>query len=72
MNDVLHFMEANKHFTFGILIFCGLPGLAIVAIAIVSISHAVLFIPKAIIRHLNLRKAGWPPPHVDADGDWRS
>jgi len=23
------------------------------------------------IRHLNIRKAGWPPPHLDADGDFR-
>lgn len=22
-----------------------------------------------ITRHLNIRKAGWPPPHCDADGD---
>lgn len=24
-----------------------------------------------VIRHLNIRKAGWPPPHCDADGDFR-
>lgn len=23
-----------------------------------------------LLRHLNVRKAGWPPPHLDADGDW--
>jgi hypothetical protein len=23
---------------------------------------------KAVVRHLNIRKAGWPPPHLDADG----
>lgn len=22
-----------------------------------------------VIRHLNIRKHGWPPPHCDADGD---
>lgn len=22
------------------------------------------------MRHLNIRKAGWPPSHLDADGDW--
>lgn len=21
------------------------------------------------MRHLNIRRAGWPPPHCDADGD---
>ena len=24
---------------------------------------------KQTIRHLNIRKAGWPPAHCDADGD---
>ncbi|MCA9458470.1 MAG: hypothetical protein KC587_17515 [Nitrospira sp.] len=22
------------------------------------------------IRHLNIRRHGWPPPHCDADGDF--
>jgi hypothetical protein len=33
---------------------------------------AVLFrLPNRIVRHLNIRKAGWPPAHVDADGDFK-
>ena len=23
------------------------------------------------MRHLNIRKAGWPPAHLDADGDFK-
>lgn len=23
-----------------------------------------------LMRHLNVRKAGWPPAHLDADGDF--
>jgi len=23
------------------------------------------------LRHLNIRKAGWPPPYLDADGDFK-
>lgn len=23
------------------------------------------------VRHLNVRKAGWPPNHLDADGDFK-
>jgi len=23
------------------------------------------------LRHLSVRKAGWPPSHLDADGDWK-
>lgn len=26
---------------------------------------------KLTIRHLNIRKAGWPPEHLDADGDFK-
>lgn len=26
---------------------------------------------KSVVRHLNIRKAGWPPPHLDADGDFK-
>lgn len=39
---------------------------------VVGILYAVLFrLPNRLIRHLNIRKAGWPPPHVDADGDFK-
>lgn len=24
------------------------------------------------LRHLNVRKHGWPPSHLDADGDWKN
>jgi hypothetical protein len=24
-----------------------------------------------LMRHLNVRRAGWPPAHLDADGDWK-
>jgi hypothetical protein len=23
------------------------------------------------LRHMSVRKAGWPPSHIDADGDWK-
>jgi hypothetical protein len=23
------------------------------------------------VRHLNISKSGWPPSHLDADGDWK-
>lgn len=26
---------------------------------------------KSVIRHLNIRQHGWPPPHCDADGDFK-
>jgi hypothetical protein len=24
-----------------------------------------------LIRHLNIKACGWPPPHLDADGDFK-
>lgn len=26
---------------------------------------------KSVMRHANIRKQGWPPPHLDADGDFK-
>lgn len=26
---------------------------------------------KRFVTHLNIRKAGWPPPHLDAEGDFK-
>jgi hypothetical protein len=40
--------------------------------AIYAIGSAICYIasiPKYICRHLNIRSQGWPPPHLDADGD---
>lgn len=32
----------------------------------------VLFsLPNRFIRHLNIRAQGWPPAHLDADGDFK-
>jgi hypothetical protein len=28
-------------------------------------------LPNRVIRHLNIRKHGWPPEHLDADGDFK-
>ena len=43
-----------------------------VAFALSGLAHALTqcaVLVNRTIRHLNIRKAGWPPPHVDADGD---
>ena len=31
----------------------------------------VIKLPNIIMRHANIRKHGYPPPHCDADGDFR-
>ena len=44
---------------FGIFMFCLLANSVFVKL------------PNRVLRHLNIRKHGWPPPHCDADGDFR-
>ena len=34
-------------------------------------SRLIFIIVNRTLRHLNIRKHGWPPSHLDADGDWR-
>ena len=36
-----------------------------------TVSSVVRSIFTRAIRHLNIRKAGWPPAPLDADGDWK-
>lgn len=36
-----------------------------------TVKHLTYTLPKCFIRHLNIRKAGWPPKHLDADGDFK-
>ena len=40
-------------------------------VQVVSVSCMVQSIFTRFIRHLNISKAGWPPAHLDADGDWK-
>lgn len=28
-------------------------------------------LPNRVLRHLNIRRHGWPPAHCDADGDFK-
>jgi hypothetical protein len=31
----------------------------------------VVVLPNRFLRHMNIRKHGYPPPHCDADGDFK-
>lgn len=31
----------------------------------------IFYIPNRIVRSINIIVRGWPPPHLDADGDWK-
>ncbi len=36
-----------------------------------TLASMPLYAWKYLTRHLNIRKRGWPPPHCDADGDFK-
>lgn len=35
-----------------------------------SLSYSCLFTVRRILRFVTIWFRGWPPQHVDADGDW--
>ena len=46
------------------------------AMMILPFAFVILFtfvfkLPNRILRSQNIRKHGWPPPHCDADGDFK-
>lgn len=66
MNEV--FEWTNHH---GFLAWCALWlgwGLIALAIAAFDISFKLL---NRILRTIKVCVRGWPPPHLDADGDWK-
>lgn len=38
---------------------------------LIDILAAICFMWNRLFRHLNVRSAGWPPEHLDADGDFK-
>lgn len=40
-------------------------------LAIQGVAAVLRYLPNRIMRHMNIRKHGYPPPHCDADGDFR-
>ena len=48
----------------------------ILAMMIIPLLYLIIFtivfrLPNRILRSRNIRKHGWPPPHCDADGDFK-
>lgn len=41
------------------------------ALILASVIKTPFWAFNRFMRHLNIRKAGWPPPHCDADGDFK-
>jgi hypothetical protein len=45
------------------------PGLTFFVVWLVA--HHIAYAWNRLMRHLNIRKHGWPPAHCDADGDFQ-
>ena len=49
---------------------CALTSLLITGVALDLVCNYLFKAYNRSIRHLNLRKSGWPPAHLDLDGDF--
>jgi hypothetical protein len=62
-DDMWKFANENPWLTFFIIFF-----------ALITITN-IVYMPAKILsryhRHKTLRQIGWPPPHLDADGDFK-
>lgn len=61
MADLLKFFGEHVF-----LAFCAILGVGVVTIVFIEGS---VNLANRVIRHFNIRKAGWPPNNLDADGD---
>lgn len=54
---------AGNHWFMALLMF------AIACQAAVAVVSGLINLLNRVIRHMNIRKHGWPPDYLDADGD---
>lgn len=60
LDFIIKFVDINPWISFFIIIL------------ISQIIYGIFFrLPNRIIRHHNISKFGWPPEHLDADGDFK-
>jgi|GEM_PF-1176381 hypothetical protein len=66
--------EAYLSYAFsGFWPFCGAFLLAVLGASLAAYPFRIVFLVwNRLMRHLNIRARGWPPPHLDADGDWKT
>ena len=58
--DILSFMSKSPFLTFFLVLIVG-----------EVVVRVVVNLPNRIMRHWNIGKHGYPPPHCDADGDFK-
>ena len=62
-------LELLQYATSSFWVFVGC--VVLVSLIVVTPIQAALFAWNRFVRHLNVRAKGWPPAHLDADGDWK-
>jgi hypothetical protein len=60
VGEMFDFMAGSPFLTFFLVLVCG-----------EVVTRVAIGLPNRILRHMNIRKHGYPPPHCDADGDFR-
>ena len=60
MTDLFKFASDNPWLTF-----------FLAAITAEVIIRVAVNLPNRVLRHWNIHKHGYPPPHCDADGDFK-
>jgi hypothetical protein len=43
----------------------------VLLILVPIVAYEMVVLVKSVLRHWNIHKHGYPPPHCDADGDFR-
>ena len=59
MTNLWQFMSDSPWLTFFLAVLAAL------------LIEEVIGIPNRVLRHWNIHKHGYPPPHCDADGDFK-
>lgn len=63
-------LEILKFVLSGFWVFCGFT--IIVNVSLYYIVNMIVKMWSRFMRHLNISKHGWPPPHLDGDGDFKT
>lgn len=64
MDYIIIFAEQHWFLTF-VLIYCGY------LLLIAALKFVLWYLPNRLLRTINVCVRGWPPAHLDADGDWK-
>lgn len=69
MTELLKFFDAHCFLAFT-AIACGATVLMVVVFYLINLVRFVVFmLPNRLLRHISICVRGWPPSHLDADGD---